>query len=206
MTVTDQIKISDRKITQNEAKYDFDRKATKISPVSSNNLDKYEYFTGEDLGLKPSTVEQGRFEYSPLSKFLNKGLKEERKEEEPLKILKNIEDKNKKQLKAIEYQGNKQLNAIKNINTGLKSSKMIDFFSGLSPDAKQLLNEIKEENDIDPKKLVCTKSGGKMFNSNTFKLSSRFTSNIYNGKITLEEAKKDQYQMFKQLKDIEGKY
>ena len=29
-------------------------------------MDKYEYLTGEDLGLKPSTIEQARFEYSPL--------------------------------------------------------------------------------------------------------------------------------------------
>ena len=42
---------------QNEAQYDLDRKATKISALSSNNLDKYEYLTGEDLGLKPSTIE-----------------------------------------------------------------------------------------------------------------------------------------------------
>ena len=33
-----------------------------------------------------------------------------------------------------------------------------------------MLNKIKEEeNDIDPEKLVCTKSGGKIFNFNTFK-------------------------------------
>ena len=127
MTVTDQIKILDRKIMQNEAQYDLDRKAAKISALSSNNLDKYEYLTGEDLGLKPSTVEQARFDYSPLSKFLNKGLKEEEKEEGALKILKNVEDKNKKQLKEIEYQENEQLNAIKNINTNSKSSKMIVF-------------------------------------------------------------------------------
>ena len=31
MTVTDQIKILDRKIKQNEAQYDLDRKAAKIS-------------------------------------------------------------------------------------------------------------------------------------------------------------------------------
>ena len=58
MTVTDQIKILDKKIMQNEAQYDLDRKAAKISAFSSNNLDKYEYLTGEDLGLKPSTVIQ----------------------------------------------------------------------------------------------------------------------------------------------------
>ena len=72
MAVTDQIKISDRKIMQNEAQYDLDRKAAKISALSSNNLDKYEYLTGEDLGLKPNTIEQSKSEYSPLSKYLIK--------------------------------------------------------------------------------------------------------------------------------------
>ena len=86
MTVTDQIKILDRKIKQNEAQYDLDRKAAKISALSSGNLDKYEYLTGEDLNYKPSTVEQAKFDYSPLSK----GLKEEDKKERLLKRLKNI--------------------------------------------------------------------------------------------------------------------
>ena len=49
MTVTDQIKILDRKIIQNEAQYDLDRKAAKISTVSPYNLDKYEYLTGKVL-------------------------------------------------------------------------------------------------------------------------------------------------------------
>ena len=75
MTVIDQIKILDRKIKQNEAQYDLDRKAAKISALSSNNLDKYEYLTGENLGLKLSTTEQAKFEYSPLGKFFNNGLK-----------------------------------------------------------------------------------------------------------------------------------
>ena len=97
MTVTDQIKILDRKIMQNEAQYDLDRKAAKISALSSNNLDKYEYLTGEDLGLKPSTVEQAKFEYSPLDKVFTKGLnKDEDKKEGLLKRLKNIENAQKK--------------------------------------------------------------------------------------------------------------
>ena len=123
----DQIKILGKKIMKNEVQYNLGRKTAKISASSSNNFNKYEYLIGEDLGLKPSTVEQARFDYSPLSKFLNKGLKEEEKEEGALKILKNVEDKNKKQLKEIEYQENEQLNAIKNINTNSKSSKMIVF-------------------------------------------------------------------------------
>ena len=80
---------------QNEAQYDLDRKAAKISALSSNNLDKYEYLTGEDLGLKPSTVEQAKFEYSPLGKIFNKGLSEDDKKEGFFKRLKNIENAQK---------------------------------------------------------------------------------------------------------------
>ena len=50
-----------------------------------------------------------------MIKNLNKGLKQEEKEEGPLKILKNIEGKNEQQLQAIGDQGKKQLNAIKSI-------------------------------------------------------------------------------------------
>ena len=81
MTETDQIKILNRRIMQNEAQYDLDRKAAKISALSSNNLDKYECLTGEDLGLKPSNIEQTKFEYSPLRKIFNKGLSEDDKKE-----------------------------------------------------------------------------------------------------------------------------
>ena len=37
---------------QNEALYDLDKKAAKISALPSYYLDKYEYLTGEDLGLE----------------------------------------------------------------------------------------------------------------------------------------------------------
>ena len=45
MTITDQIKILDKKIMENEAQYDLDRKSAKISALLSTNLDKYEYLT-----------------------------------------------------------------------------------------------------------------------------------------------------------------
>ena len=48
----------DRKINRNEAQYDLDREAARISSYSSSNLDKYEYLIGADLDLKPSTIEQ----------------------------------------------------------------------------------------------------------------------------------------------------
>ena len=80
---------------QNKAGYNLDRKAAKISGLSSNNLDKYEYLTGEDLRLKPNTIEQARFEYSPLGKIFNKGLSEDDKKEGLFKRLKNIENAQK---------------------------------------------------------------------------------------------------------------
>ena len=73
MTITDQIKILNRKTMQNEAQYDLDRKAAKISTLSSNNLDKYEYLTGEDLGLKPSAINKLNLSILHWVKFLIKG-------------------------------------------------------------------------------------------------------------------------------------
>ena len=95
---------------QNEAQYDFDRKAVKISALFSSfkNLDKYDYLTGEDLDLKPSTTEQTKFEYSPLGKVFNKGLDKVDQKEGLFKKLKTIEDKNEKQLKVLKDQSEKQ--------------------------------------------------------------------------------------------------
>ena len=99
MTVTDQLKISNRKIKQYESQYDLDSEAAKISALYSNNLDKYELLTGEDLDLKPSTIEQTKFEYSPLGKIFNKGLSEDDKKEGLFKRLENIKDKNEEIIK-----------------------------------------------------------------------------------------------------------
>ena len=91
---------------QNEAQYDLDRKAAKIFALSSNNLDKYEYLTREDLGLKPSSIEQTKFEYSPLVKFFNRGLDENDEKEGLFKRLKNIENA---QMKLIRNDDNKSI-------------------------------------------------------------------------------------------------
>ena len=92
MTTTDQIKILNRNIMQNETQYYLTKKAAKISALSSNNLDKHEYLTGEDLGLQPSTVEQAKFGYSPLGKIFNRGLDKDDQKEGLFKRQKNIEN------------------------------------------------------------------------------------------------------------------
>ena len=77
---------------QNEVQYDLEWKAAKISALSSNNLEKYEYLTSEDLGYKPRVIEQAKSEYSPLGKIFNKILdKDGNKKEGHLKILKSIQ-------------------------------------------------------------------------------------------------------------------
>ena len=53
-------------------------------------MDRYQYLTAENLGLKPSIIEQTKFEYSPLGKVFNKGLDEDDKKEGLFKRLKNI--------------------------------------------------------------------------------------------------------------------
>ena len=83
---------------QNEAQYDLDRKASNISAFSANNLDKYEYLTVEDLGLKPSSIEQAKFEYSPLGKIFNKGLSKDDTKEGLFKRLENSKNRNQEQL------------------------------------------------------------------------------------------------------------
>ena len=70
MTVIDQLKIIDNNIRANEAQYDLDRLAAKISAYSSGDLRKYEYLTGEDLGYKPRVIELLNFIILHWVKFL----------------------------------------------------------------------------------------------------------------------------------------
>ena len=62
------------------------------------------------MGLKPSIVEQAKFEYFPFGKIFNKGLSEDDKNKGLFKRLENIKDKNENQSQLIKDQGEKQLN------------------------------------------------------------------------------------------------
>ena len=104
MILTEQVQIFNDKIKANKDQYDLNREAAKMSALSSGELEKYEYLTGEDLGYKPDVVQKAKFEYSPLGKVFNKGLDESEKQEGILKRLKYIESKNEQQLVAIKDQ------------------------------------------------------------------------------------------------------
>ena len=90
MTVTNQLKIIHNKIKVNQAQYDLDRLAGKISAHSSGDLRKYEYLTAEDLVYKPSVFEQAKFDCSPLGNIFTKGLDKDYQKEGIFKRLENI--------------------------------------------------------------------------------------------------------------------
>ena len=60
MTIDDQIR--DKKL-----QYDINREAAKISALSSNKLNKYEYLPGEETlpSNQQQIIEQDKFVYSP---------------------------------------------------------------------------------------------------------------------------------------------
>ena len=202
MTVTDQIKILDQKIMQNEAQYDLGRKAAKISALSSNNLKKYEYLTGKDLGLKPSTVEQAKFEYSPLGKLFTKGLeKEEDKKEGLLKRLKNIEGKNEEQLKVLKDQSQKQpiISKVKNPNFN-----KVSFRNLLYGKSMEVFNEIRDQDEIiDYLRLSFVGSSKKYtFQFKKFLSFGNLAENIYDDNVSLDAAKQEPRRMENMLEDF----
>ena len=176
MTITDQIKILDKKILQNEAQYDLDRKAAKISALSSNNLDKYEYLTGEDLDLKPNTIEQARFEFSPLSKTFNKGLDKDDQKEGLFKRLRNaknaqnnlIRDSDNGSIYYIfrsDFDDKDKKQQTNNIDT--KPPNSFDYLKSLSQEAIELMDEIEDDDDFDIYKFAFIDSNREKFLSLT---------------------------------------
>ena len=75
--------------------------------MSSGELEKYEYLTGEDLAYEPGIIKQTKLEYSTLSKVFYRGLRKEDKKEGLLKELENVESTKEKQLRSIKEHGEK---------------------------------------------------------------------------------------------------
>ena len=70
MTINDQIRYE-------KLQYDINRETSKISALSSGNIQKYEYLTDEDIvpSNQQQTIEQAKFTYSPLRKAFQKQIK-----------------------------------------------------------------------------------------------------------------------------------
>ena len=70
MTIDDQIRYE-------KLPYDISREAVKISALSSDKIQKYEYLTGKDIlpSDQQEIIEQAKFTYSPLGKAFEKQVK-----------------------------------------------------------------------------------------------------------------------------------
>ena len=162
----------DDKIRDGKLQYDINREADKISALSSNKTDKYEYLTGEDiLPLnKQQIIKQAKFSYSPLGKAFEK------------------------QLKTIRDQGEKQVEAL---NTFKSDNKKITI-EDVIPKTALPNNEVKEEFEkivkiektIDREKLVY-KASGNTYDFRKFQTIRTFGKDIYDGEISLEKADED---------------
>ena len=105
MIINDQIR--DEKL-----QYHIDREAAKISALSSGQIHKYEYLTGEDIlpSSQQQIIEQAKFTYSPLGKSFEKQIT-------------TIEDQGEKQIKATEDQ--EQVKTIKKYSYDDEDSSFI---------------------------------------------------------------------------------
>ena len=81
----------DYQIRYEKLQYDIDSEVAKISALSTGEIYKYEYLTGEDIlpSNQKQIIEQAKFTYSPLGKAFEKQTK-------------TIEDQGQKQVDAFE--------------------------------------------------------------------------------------------------------
>ena len=184
MTIEDQ--------TKNEKlQYHINRQAAKISVLSSGNIDKYEYLTGEEIlpSNQQQIIEQAKFTYSPLGKGFEK------------------------QTKTIEDQGEKQIKAIQD-KRSIKSTEKFNYDINDSPlvlEEKEIYNKLTDEsfekiNNLDIKvnnKLVFKYKGNAADEDfsgfdNAFELISK----MRDGEISLNEAKDEQAKLTLKIGEI----
>ena len=201
MAINEQIRILDDKIKQNQGDYDLYRQNAKISALSSDKLDKYEYLTGEDLGYRRNPVQKAKFEYSPLGQVFNKGLDSSEKQEGLLKRLKNTEGRNEQQLDLIRDQEDRQLDAIGRINTS--KIKSIGFYDKKSEEAQALVNKInKVIEKFKGKNFVYVRSDSKIDNFTDYKDLNELGKEIHFGNISVNEVKKQQKRLLEKMHSL----
>ena len=183
MTINDQIR--DEKL-----QYDINREAAKISALSSGKIDKYEYLTGEEIlpSNQQQIIEQAKFTYSPLGKAFEKQTK-------------TIKDQGEKQIEA--------LNTLKSDNNNnklkIRNEDIIPKNAFANDETKKELNKIlKIEKNVDREKLIY-EAGEYIYDFRKFNTIRTFGEDIYNGKITLEEADEDQSDLVDEINNFTKK-
>ena len=128
MTINNQIR-------DEKPQYDINREASKISALSSGNIQKYEYITGEDIlpSNQQQIIEQAKFTYSPLGKAFEKQIKVAGDQcKKQVDALENL--KLKEETKPIEDKPNNQ-------------SRAAIIFNDLINKRKELMNKLHDSVD-----------------------------------------------------------
>ena len=173
MTIEDQIK--DEKL-----QYDINRETAKISALSSGELDKYEYLTGEEIlpSNQQQIIQQAKFNYSPLGKSLEK------------------------QVKTIKDQGEKQVDALETSYEKLPSIKDFVPTEKFNP---EIINEIKRteeiEKNVDRDKMVY-KSTSRIYDFRGFKTIRTYGNDIINNVTSLKAANLEQANLMAHFYDF----
>ena len=173
MTIEDQIK--DEKL-----QYDINREAAKISALSSDKIDKYEYLTGEEIlpSNQQQIIQQAKFNYFPLGKAIEK------------------------QIKTIEDQGEKQVVALGSLkDSDKKLTPIKDFIptENLNPDIINEIKRIKElEKTVDRNKMVY-EGTNITYDFRKFKTIRAFGNEIKNDIIDMNTANEEQNELLEYI-------
>ena len=177
MTINDQIR--DEKL-----QYDINREAAKISALSSGEIRKYEYLTGEDIlpSNQQQIIQQAKFTYSPLGKAFEKRIK-------------TIEDQGKKQVDALENVKPKE--ETKPIEDRSHNQSINELINKRKDLMKELYNSVDYNNlkfeYVDPTKDVSFYE---------YKDSKELFNAIKNNNIKFSEVKNKQNNFLKKLNDV----
>ena len=170
MTINDQIR---------DEKLQHEILQAKILVLWPGKIHKYEYLTGEDIlpSCQQQIIEQARFTYSPLRKAFGKQIKKN-------------EDQGKKQFEA--------LNTLKS-NNQLTIEDVIPKNALNNDEAKKELDKIKEiEKNVDREKLIY-ETNEYTYSFKNFQTIKTFGRDIYEGKITIEEANEYQTNLLAEI-------
>ena len=185
MAIEDQIR--DEKL-----QYNINREAAKISALSSGKIDKYEYFTGEEIlpSNQQKIIEQAKFTYSSLEKAFEKQTKTIIDQEKQKKAIQD----NKEQLVNINND-----NDYKNRPLLSKERKIFKNIFNKSLGKIEELSKKIDYNNLKYSLISC----GEEFEFDRSEDTVLFLNDIKKGKISLEEATNLQQRYGKYLKEIQ---
>ena len=187
MTIDDQIR--DEKL-----QYDINRKAAIISALSSGEICKYEYLTGEEILLskRQRIIEQAKFTYSPLGKAFGKQTK-------------TIEDRGKKQVEALKdlrnNKKNPQIHNTDDYKNELLISKEREIFKNIYNERLDKIEELTKRIDHNDLNFIVNSTDSETDFSG-IEDPITFLDNIKTNKITMEQAKASQEDFNNYLKTI----